>query len=595
MILQSLYALYDRLAKDPAYDLVETGFSPQQIAFRIILHPDGRLFEFQDARVQSDKGKRVPVKMRAPGEAKPPGAGINPCFLWDNQTYLLGRQPEDKPAGFAQKRFEAFRDRHLALEKEIASPRFAAVCRFLEQWTPERLSEAEYGILEEVGPGFGVFQVVGEADPVHEDPAVLEWWKKSQAKNDTSVEGQCLITGEISAITKLHPKIKGIAGAQAAGASIVSFNDTAYESYGKTQGFNSPVGEEAAFRYGAALNNLLNGPQASRHRIRIGDTACVFWTDKPHMVEDIFAAIATGGDRAVEEAQDAGVRKKMEVFLKAVQQGRAAYSDLGSNPDETRFFLLGLAPNAARLSVRFFYQSTLGELLDHLHKHQRDLEIVREFEQPVGKRWADPLSPAYWELLRETTRQGDDPSPLLGGALMRAILEGSPYPEALLTGIIRRVQIERSINYLRAAAIKAVLTRNHRLDIPVMLDPNNTNPAYLHGRLFAVLQKIQEEGGFEQTGRVPEKTIRDTYLASACATPASVFPRLLLLSTHHLRHLHPGRKVQFEQLVAEINWPLTGNARRIHTLEEQGLFLLGYYHQRKAFFTKKEGTAAASI
>ena len=177
---------------------------------------------------------------------------------------------------------------------------------------------------------------------------------------------------------------------------------------------------------------------------------------------------------------------------------------------------------------------------------------------------------------------------------MRAILQGTPYPESLLSGIIRRVQIERSINYLRAAAIKAVLTRNHQLEITVMLDPNNTCSAYLLGRLFAVLEKIQEEGAREQSGRTLDKTIRDTYFASACTTPATVFPRLMTLSTHHRGHLSAGRKIQFDQLIAEINWPLTGSMKRTHTLEEQGLFLLGYYHQRKALFTRKEETAEAA-
>ncbi len=229
-------------------------------------------------------------------------------------------------------------------------------------------------------------------------------------------------------------------------------------------------------------------------------------------------------------------------------------------------------------------------MLDHLRKHKIDIEIVREFEHPVGKRRADSEFPAYWEFLRETVRQGDDPPPLLGGALMRAILEGTRYPESLLTTIIRRVQMERSINYLRAAAIKAVLNRNHNLTITTMLDPTNTQHAYLLGRLFAVLEKIQEEGHREQTGSYLDKTIRDTYFSAACATPASVFPRLEQLSTHHRRHLNPGRRVQFDQLIADIKWPLSPDSPTptSQNLKAQGLFILGYYHQRKDLFTRKE-------
>lgn len=596
MILQSLYALYERLADDEAYDVAEPGFSPQKISFRVVLRPVGSLFAIEDARAPNEAGKMVPARMRVPGEAKSSGSGINPGLLWDNQTYLLGRQPDDKPAGFGQKRLNAFRQRHLAVEQSINQPAFSAVCRFLEQWTPAQLEA--HPILSEVGTGFGVFQILGEPRPVHAMPAIRDWWKNNLPKDESVTMGQCLLTGEIAVIARLHPKIKGIAGAQAAGASLVSFNVPAYESYGKEQSYNSPLSEDAAFRYGTALNALLSGPQSSKHRLRIGDTTCVFWTDKKTILEDIFAVIAGGGGQASDETQDQQLRAKIQAFFKALQQGHEAYGNLADDPEATRFYLLGLAPNAARLSVRFFYQSSIRELLDHLRKHKADLEIVREFEQPVGKRRADSEFPAYWEFLRETVRQGDDPPPLLGGALMRAILEGTPYPESLLSAIIRRIQMERSVNYLRAAAIKAVLTRNHQLTITTMLDSENKRPAYLLGRLFAVLEKIQEEGHREQTGGHLDKTIRDTYFAAACATPASVFPRIEQLSTHHRRHLNPGRKVQFDQLIGEIKWPqspASGTAKS-HNLEDQGLFILGYYHQRKDLFTRKEKpieTAAA--
>ena len=317
--------------------------------------------------------------------------------------------------------------------------------------------------------------------------------------------------------------------------------------------------------------------------------------------------IAGSGDHAADETQDEQLRAKIHAFLNALQQGREAYGNLADDPNITRFYLLGLSPNAARLSVRFFYQSSIRELLDHLRQHKIDIEIVREFEHPVGKRRADSEFPAYWEFLRETVRHGDDPPPLLGGALMRAILEGTRYPESLLNAIVRRVRtVEKDsktdkiippVNYLRVAAIKAVLTRNHKIPITTMLDPTNTQPAYLLGRLFAVLEKIQEEGHREQTGGYLDKTIRDTYFSAACATPASVFPRLEQLSTHHRRHLNPGRKIQFDQLIADIKWPLSPDSPTptSQNLKAQGLFILGYYHQRKDLFTRKEKPGDAAI
>jgi len=597
MILKALAELFERLSADEEYGVAEPGFSWQQMAFKVVLRPDGTLFDIQDARTPNAKGKLVGTKMLVPGDAKPPGSGVNPCFLWDNQTYLLGRQPEDKTDGFGSTRFEAFRDRHLALESDLNHLWFSAVCRFLESWTPEQVSQ--YPLLEEVGTGFGVFQIVGEPTYVHDLPEIRAWWSSHKPKSDEEVIGQCLLTGEVLPLARLQPKVKGIADAQSAGASLVSFNAPAYESYGKSQSFNAPVSEPAAFRYGAALNALLTGPRSDRHRMRIGDTTCVFWTDRKSVFEDIFAAVATDGSHAAETVQDETLRLKIESFLRGLQHGRDAEVQIDDSPDETRFFLLGLAPNAARLSVRFFYQSTIAQLTEHLRRHQADISIARQFDEPVGKRRADAEFPAYWEFLRETVRSGDDVPPLLAGALIRAIVEGTSYPESLFTAILRRVQVERRPNYLKAAAIKAVLCRNHHHTTKPMLDTQNTDPPYLLGRLFAVLEKIQEEGHREQTGRNLEKTIRETYFSSACATPGSIFPRIEQLSTHHRRHLNPGRKVQFDQLIGDIKWPIDPNkgVARTHDLEQQGLFILGYYHQRKDLFTRKaeaEAVAAES-
>lgn len=586
MILQALHALYERLEQDAdAYGLAPPGMSPQKVSFCVVLNPDGSLFDLQT--IESER--RVLVL----GEAKPSGAGINPCLLWDNQTYLLGRQPEDKKEGFGQERFEAFRQRHLSLEDSVADEGFSRVCRFLEQWRPERI--AEFPILEKALTGFGVFQLLGEKGHVHERPAILTWWRRNQPHDSSGVLGQCLISGEDGVeIARLHPKIKGVTGAQSSGASIVSFNDTAYESYTKAQSFNSPVSEEAAFRYGAALNALLTGPRARKHRLRIGDTSCVYWTEQRSAFEDAFAEILGSGSNAVAEAQDETQRAFLERFFKALRSGSAFTDDHA--PVDTPFYFLGLAPNAARLSVRFFFRSTIAELLGHLRDHQACLRIIREFEEPVGKRLPDPEFPAIWQLLAQTARVSDEIPPLLGGALTRAIVEGTPYPEGLYTAVLRRIRADRTISYLRAALLKAILVRNHAITLPVMLDTSSdTPPPYRLGRLFAVLEKIQEEGHFEQTGSRLDKTIRERYFASAAATPAAVLPRLEQLSTHHRRHLKAGRKVFFDQLIGELKWADSPEAppRRTHNLEEQGLFILGYYHQRKDLFTKKEAPEAA--
>lgn len=573
MILQSLHQLYHRLSEDPAYEIAPRGFSPQKISFCVVIQPDGTLFDIEDVR----EGGRTRL-MTVPGEAKPSGSGINPCFLWDNQTYLLGRQPEDKKDGFGKDRFEAFRERHLQAEAEIDLAEFGSVCRFLERWTPEELEN--WPILAELGTGFGVVRIQGQLRCVHELPGVKDWWIQRLETKERGASGQCLISGEMKPIARLHPKIKGVAGAQSAGAAIVSFNDSAYESYGKEQSFNSPVSEEVAFRYGTALNALLGGPLSKKHRTRIGDTTVVFWTEKPTLLEDCLADILGDGSNAPDKVQDETQQDRIRRVLRAIRAGRIQTPSEDEDPG-TPFFILGLAPNAARLSVRFFFRSTLEDLMRQLHDHQLALEMIREFETAKGKRFPDPEFPAIWQILRETARASDEVSPLLGGALARSIIEGTDYPGSLLAAILRRIQADRTINYLRAATVKAVLVRNHKLAIPIMLDPENTDSAYLLGRLFAVLEKTQDDAlGLLNAG------IRDRYYSAASATPASVFPRLLKTYQHHLGKLSPGAKINREKLVQEIFAPVVTFPRQL-TLQQQGLFAIGYYHQRRDLFSKK--------
>lgn len=586
MILQALNDLYSRLSEDAAYEIAPAGFSPQKISFRIVLRNDGSVVDIQDARTPDAKGKLQNTVLLVPGDAKPPGAGINPGLLWDNQTYLLGRQPEDKPAGFGIKRFEALREKHLALEKVIDDESFSVVCRFLEKWNPENI--ATYPRLDDVGTGFGIFALQGEKKPVHESKKVLEWWRNTLEGDSGGKpeEGQCLITGDVVPIARLHPKIKGVTGSQAAGASLVSFNAIAYESYGKSQSFNAPVGEDVAFQYGTALNSLLTGPQSKKHRIRIGDTTTVFWTETATDLEDIFADVFASGSQVVEEVQDRTKLEQIQRLLSAIRSG-VGYEEHGER--KTPFYILGLAPNAARVSVRFFHRSTVSDIIAKLHAHHQCMEMVRQFPENVGKRLADPEFPAIWQMLRETARVADEIPPLLSGALTRAIVEGVPYPEGLFAAIIRRIQLDRSINYLRVATLKAVLVRNHKQTIPIMLDTENTDAPYLLGRLFASLEQAQRQAHEYKLDR----TIRESFFSSASSTPAAVFPRIQKLHIHHLRKLSKGSKKFYEDLIGEILSKIgPDEAGRVTypktlSLQSQGTFAIGYYHQLVSLKSKK--------
>lgn len=589
MILQSLYELYDRLKDDDEYCIAKPGYSPQKVAFKVVIRPDGSLFEIEDICIADGTHKR-PQQLMVPGGAKPSGSGLNPCFLWDNTAYMLGFVPDDgkpdleKRRERAQRAVEAFRDRHLALEADINEPSFSSVCRFLKSWRPE---EAEsIGSLADISSGFGVFQILGKQHYVHTEAGIREWWDRNYQRGSDGPLARCLVSGRKGMIASTHNKIKGVGGAQSSGATIVSFNEAAYESYGKRQSFNAPVSQDAVFRYTTALNSLLDGPMRAKHRITLGDSTVVFWTGKPCATEDVFAQFLSEGSSAIDaiERQDESTRKKLEVFLTALRKGHEVNGGISKQSGSDSFKLLALAPNAARLSVRFFFEGSIQELLDNLRSHFNDIKTV---PQPAaGKRKADPEFPPAWLLLRQTARESKEIPPILEGPLLRSIITGAPYPVGLYSAVIRRIRADREINYARACVIKGYLVRNLKQEVSMSLDLERLDPAYRLGRLFATLEKTQSDA----LGTVGA-SIRDRFYSSASATPRSVFPRLLRTYQHHLGKLSGGFKVNREKLVQEILDPLDDFPAHLN-LAEQGLFALGYYHQDRFFYTRKLNTNA---
>jgi CRISPR-associated protein Csd1 len=567
MILQSLNDLYSRLADDPSYEIAPPGFSPQKVSFRIILRPDGNLFAVEDARIE---GKPISLEVPQPEKRT---SGVKAQFLCDKREYVLGMGAN----GSRLDCFEDFKKKHLPFENEINSPTFSVLCRFLETWSADHYDE--FNIPTDVFESFGVFQILGEKTYIHDCPITKAWWSvRSGSADEESILAQCLITGEVGETVGIHPDIKGF---KSSVALVGIQSNSSYESYGKSKTENCPISKIAAFHYATALTSILAGPQKKKHRTRLADTTVVHWTETQSELEDIFAAILGESIEKSTDAQDTTRLAQINRLLAAIKSG-THYNELGK--PETPFYLLGLEqPNPGRFSIRFFHRSTIADLLDKLHSHQQCLEIIREYTEPIGKRQADSEFPAIWQLLRETARVADEIPPLLGGALARSILEGIPYPEGLFSAIIRRIQADRTISYLRAAIIKATLIRNYQQTIPIMLDTTNTNPAYLLGRLFSALEKTQEDAlGTLNAG------IRDRFYSSASATPSAVFPRLLRTYQHHLSGLNGGAKVNRERLIQDILGSINADGFPSQlSLKNQGVFAIGYYHQRKDFFTSK--------
>jgi len=604
MILQSLYRYYEILLEDPEADISPPGYSAANVSFALNLSPKGELLDiypfvtkFFDGKKERERNSR---RMVVPEQVKRTGINPAPNFLCDNSTFVLSVSDKKNKEGqedleYIRKRFEAFRKYNIELLSRANSDNARAVISFLENLDPKIAREHPViarnleGLLE---GGNLIFWVEGRS--TLDDPEIRRVWEEYKS-GEEAIEMQCLVTGKIEPVARLHPNIQGVRDANPTGASLVGFNERAYESYNrvKGQGRNSPTSRRVTSGYGVALNYLLSSQNPNR-KIYLGDTTVVYWAESENKgYANAFAALINPGLIETDPADDQQERKeaeaKMAEVANKVQKGQAIdIAGLQRDLDpETRFFVLGLAPNAARLAVRFF--------LERIKMHYEDLSIQKEFPNQT-----DYISP--YRILAEcvspkvTRREEELKSSwgLLGGALMRAILTGAPYPEGLYSAIINRIRHDSDedgksikINYVRAAFIKAHLLRKYRrraqnpyLEVLQMsLNESYPHPAYVLGRLFAVLEDAQIESA------KPVKldtTIKDRYFTSACATPASVFPVLLRLSQHHIAKSQYG-KTSDNQIKKLLDLLEARPFPARLTLDEQGIFILGYYHQRANF------------
>ncbi len=579
MILQALNDYYRRKCDDPdpAQRLPPFGLEQKEIPFLLDINAAGELLQLRDTREFQGK-KKVARTFRVPIGVKR-ASGVAANLLWDTVEYVLGVDTKGKPERVAEQH-AAFRARIAALPdaaREDAG--IQAVMRFLNSIDLAQLERHPAWADALESNAVLSFRLQGDMDLVCQRAAVIN--AVLNVITDVDVpQAMCLVTGEYAPVERLHASIKGVWGAQTSGANIVSFNARAFESYGKTerQGENAPISTAAAFAYTTALNHLLR--KDSTQRIQVGDASTVFWAEKQDPFEDIFGEM-------FKDNPD-GSTAAVHALLNAVQSGKWGRSD-----EATRFHVLGLAPNAARISIRFYHCVTLGELGQRIAQHFEDLSLVRG---PT-----DAEFPSLFRLLTAAALQSkaDNIPPNLGGAIMDAIFSGgnTPYPSLWLNAAVGRCRAEQTVNYLRAAGIKACLNRRIRQARPSsppshsvqeflpMLDLSNSNPAYRLGRLFAVLEKIQEEASPGLNA-----TIRDRYYGAASSTPVAVFTTLLRLKNAHLKKLTLGRTASFEKLLGEVLGPVTEFPKHL-PLPDQGRFALGYYHQRQDFFTKKPDNA----
>ncbi|MEX2375995.1 MAG: type I-C CRISPR-associated protein Cas8c/Csd1 [Dehalococcoidia bacterium] len=556
------------------------GYSTERIGFVVSLGEDGAPAGRPTDLRQSD-GRRLLAPLLAVPRPEKRTSGLAANFLWDKTAYALGVTARTGPR--TEKEHACFARRHIEVLAESADPGLQALRRFLEHWRPEQFDGL--GWPEEMKDQNVVFALESERRErlIHERPAARALWARAIAAEDDRSEAVCLVTGERGPIARLHPSVKGVWGAQTAGASIVSFNLDAFASYGHEQGENAPVCEAAAFAYTTVLNRFLE--RGSGHRIQIGDASTVFWADasKATLVDEaeaLFGALLD--ERGLDEAKQAG---KLRPTLERIRAGRPIAEAAPQLAEGVRFYVLGLSPNAARLSVRFWLEDDFGVLAERFARHLRAMRL-----EPPPK----DESPSIWRCLIETAaqRKTENIPPKLAGEWLRAILTGNAYPLTLLATLLMRLRADKEVNALRVAILKAVLVTRGR-EVPVTLDPHNKNAGYLLGRLFAAYEYTQTQA----LGPAINASIRDKYYGTASATPRAVFPLLQRTATHHLARLRkdrPGRARWLDEQFAKIFDLADPEALFVPTLtaQHQALFAVGYYHQKSDFYRRREAASA---
>lgn len=575
MILQALVKYYQDMAAKG--EIAEYGWGPAKISYALCIDEQGNLLQAISVKEEAEKGKKkvlVPQNMKLPAAVKR-SSGVASNFLWDNSAYILGIDGKGN-AERAKNCFEACKQLHKKLLNEVDSPEAKALLHFFDKW--DAASAKGHPALAEnyediIASSNLVFRFEGKY--IHENVMIREAWMKYYQATDGKSEGICLVTGDKAPVAVLHPAIKGIPGAQSSGASLVSFNAPSFCSYGREQGFNASTSEYAAFAYGAALNYLIS---EKSHPYSVGDTMVLCWADGGEReYPGLLGYFMFGAVSPYSERELTGM---VENLLK----GNSVVVDECKLDPERPFYILGISPNAARLSVRFFMQNSFGNVLRNVNEHYDRLKIQKSSKDPYEKL---PI----WRILKETVNQNakdKSASPELAGEVLRAVLTNGRYPATLLNGVVLRIRAEHEVTRGRAAIIKAYYSKNTNPDVPeevltMSLNKESTNIPYQLGRLFSTLEAIQSAAN-------PgiNSTIKDKYFNSASATPAVVFPVLVNLAQKHLKKIGGGLQVTFEKQLGEILGKLGEEYPQRLNLPQQGAFQLGYYHQTMVRFESKK-------
>lgn len=574
MILQALVKQYENLERQGKVSGL--GWCQAKVSYELDLSKNGDVLGVTLRKIEEMRGKKTvwaPASLIVP-EMVTRSSGVSANFLCDNSKYMLGIDVQGTNQRVIDC-FQATREKHRSVLKNAQGEIARAILAYFEKWDPQKAEQ--HPVIREnweklTEGGNLIFSVEGQE--AQEDEEIRMCWEQYREQDDGERKGLCLVTGRKTEISRIHKVIKGVPGAQSSGAALVSFNAPAFESYGKEQSYNAPVGKYAEFAYTTALNYLLTQRD---YTFSLGDAMVVYWAEsgKEEYQKCFFDILRPTKDN----------QKKLKDIFDSLKEDTKVYLENAEMDPEQKFYILALAPNAARLSVRFFYMNSFGKILQNIAEHYERLSIVK----PA---WAEQDYLGIRDMLNETVNQkSKDKTPIsnMSSLVLQAILSGSRYPASLYTDTLIRIRAENGkITWGRAAIIKAYLNRNYgwkKGERFMGLKEECTDTAYVLGRLFSLLEAIQKEANPSIT-----TTIRDRYFNSACATPASVFPVLIKLKNSHIKKLERdkgGAKIYYEKQLTDIMGRLEEFPKRL-SLEQQGQFTLGYYHQQQKRYEKGE-------
>lgn len=592
MLIKALCDYYGILSKKGR--VLPAGYSKVNVHYLISLTEDGQVDEIIDCQKtklvpagKKMKEKKVPTEMKMPQRTEKPGIDANiaehrPLYIFGLNPEKEGLSPDDR-TDKARKSHRAFVEKNLKFMEDLHSPVVESYKKFLGSWEPENEVGNKWllGLGKDYQKSSFAFCMSGNPDCLlHEDPDLKTKWDREcldkNEESDKTKMAQCAVTGQTESIARIHNKIKGVYGGLATGSVLIGFNNDSENSYGNEQSYNSNVSEQVMKKYTEALNYLLS---SSKHKAILDDMTIIFWamsSQEEH--EDLFMKLMWGQQDQMGDSQTDDMLKELLTDAKDIRITEERIRSLDMIDPKVDFYMLGLKPNSSRLSVKFIIKRKYADVLWNIARFQRDLQVSEAFH-----------SIALWQIKREMLSpksKNEKVNPALMSRMIEAIMYGRAYPQSLLETMIRRVRIDEGsakLNSIRAGVIKACINRNQeKEELKLSLDKTNQSQAYLCGRLFAVLEKLQQDASNNSLNR----TIKDAYFASASAKPALVFPKIIRLAQNHLNKVkYP---VFYNKLIGEIMDGLNGEFPETFRLMDQGRFDIGYYQQNQDLWKKAD-------